>query len=123
MSIKPSVKCIIVSQAQIINQRQQPMTSNCQHPPIRSSLPKPQVLLTSPFKPQSEYNVLPESQKYDPQTNWQVSPKRTYENPNQSSRAGKIRKLSNINDFLTDEERKDKKILGGSENQGERIQP
>ena len=47
--------------------------------------------------------------QFDPQNNWQVSRKRTYELPNQSSHADKIRKLSNINDLITNEERKDTK--------------
>ena len=98
-----------MSQAQISNQRQQPMTSNCQHSQTRSSLPRPQAFSKPPIRPQSTSNVLTDSQEYDPQNNWQVSHKRTYELPNQSSYADKIRKLSNINDLMTDEEKKTQK--------------
>ena len=96
------------------------MTSNCQQSQKRRSLPKPKVFSEPPFKPQSASNVLPDSQEYDPQNNLQVSRKRTYELPNQSNHADKIRKLSNMNDLKIDEERRPK-MLGGSEKQGERI--
>ena len=91
------------------------MTSNCQHSQKRSSLPKPQVFSKPPFKSQSASNVLPDSQEYDPQNNLQVSRKRTNELPNQSSHADKIRKLSNMNDLMTE--------FNPIERPRERIQP
>ena len=75
------------------------MTSNRQHSQTRSSLLKPQVFSKPQFEPQSASNVLPDSQEYGPQDNWQVSRKRTYELANQSNHADKIRKLSIIVDL------------------------
>ena len=92
MSIKHNLSSVIVPAASPSSSCQQPTLQHQQKP---SSTP--------PFRPMREQD------QYDPQNNWQVSRKRPYEFPNQSSHADKVRKLSNINDLMTDEERKDTK--------------
>ena len=93
MSIKHNLSSVIVPAASPSSSSQQPTLQHQQKP---SSTP--------PFRPMRE-----QQDQYDPQNNWQVSRKRPYEFPNQSSHADKVRKLSNINDLMTDEERKDTK--------------
>ena len=97
MSIKHNLPCVIVPAA---SHMKSPSSSSQQ--PTLQHQQKPSS--TPPFRPMRE-----QQDQYDPQNNWQVSRKRTYELPNQSSHADKVRKLSNINDLITNEERKDTK--------------
>ena len=100
MSTKHTIPSVVIPAASHI---QSPFSSNqystLQH---RNLVKQQKPTSTLPFPPMRE-----EKDQYDPQNNWQVSRKRTYELPKQSSHADKIRKLSNKNDLMTDEERKD----------------
>ena len=99
MTTRPTLASVVIpnQHQQMTTQQEQTQTHSSQ-PPIFSKPP-----FTTTIAPRST------SSQYDPQNNWQVSRKRTYELPNQSSHADKIKKLSNINDLITNEERKDTK--------------
>ena len=91
MSIKHNLSSVIVPAASPSSSSQQ---STLQHQQKPSSTP--------PFRPMRE-----QQDQYDPQNNWIVNRKRPAPGNQQSSHAEKIRKMANIDDLISDKERKD----------------
>ena len=97
MTTRPTLASVVIpnQHQQVTTQQEQTQTHSSQ-PPIFS---KP--TFTTTIAPQST------SSQYDPQNNWIVDRKRPAPGNQQSSHAEKIRKMANIDDLISDKERKD----------------
>ena len=97
MTTRPTLACVVIpnQHQQVTTQQEQTQTHSSQ-PPIFSNPP-----FTATIAPPST------SSQYDPQNNWIVDRKRPAPGNQQSSHAEKIRKMANIDDLISDKERKD----------------
>ena len=97
MTTRPTLASVIIpnQHQQVTTQQEQTQTHSSQ-PPIFSKPP-----FTTTIAPPST------SSQYDPQNNWIVDRKRPAPANQQSSHAEKIRKMANIDDLISDKERKD----------------
>ena len=97
MTTRPTLASVVIpnQHQQVTTQQEQTQTHSSQ-PPIFSKPP-----FTTAIAPPST------SSQYDPQNNWIVDRKRPAPGNQQSSHAEKIRKMANIDDLISDKERKD----------------
>ena len=97
MTTRPTLASVVIpnQHQQVTTQQEQTQTHSSQ-PPIFSKPP-----FTTTIAPPST------SSQYDPQNNWIVDRKRPAPGNQQSSHAEKIRKMANIDDLISDKERKD----------------
>ena len=97
MTTRPTLASVVIpnQHQQVTTQQEQTQTHSSQ-PPIFSKPP-----FTTTIAPPST------SSQYDPQNNWIVNRKRPAPGNQQSSHAEKIRKMANIDDLISDKERKD----------------
>ena len=97
MTTRPTFASVVIpsQHQQVTTQQEQTQTSSSQ-PPVFSKPP-----FTTTIAPPST------SSQYDPQNNWIVDRKRPAPGNQQSSHAEKIRKMANIDDLISDKERKD----------------
>ena len=97
MTTRPTLASVVIPRQhqQVTTQQEQTQTSSSQ-PPVFSKPP-----FTTTIAPPST------SSQYDPQNNWIVDRKRPAPGNQQSSHAEKIRKMANIDDLISDKERKD----------------
>ena len=97
MTTRPTLASVIIpSQHQQVTTQQEQTQTHSSQPPIFSKPP-----FTTTIAPPST------SSQYDPQNNWIVDRKRPAPGNQQSSHAEKIRKMANIDDLISDKERKD----------------
>ena len=96
MTTRPTLASVVIpnQHQQVTTQQEQTQTHSSQ-PPIFSKPP-----FTTAITPPST------SSQYDPQTNWIVNRKRPAPGNHQTSHAEKIKKMSNIDDLLTERDRK-----------------
>ena len=96
MTTRPTLSSVVIpnQHQQVTTQQEQTQTHSSQ-PPIFS---KPPFTTIAPPSTSSQY---------DPQNNWIVDRKRPAPGNQQSSHADKIRKMANIDDLISDKERKD----------------
>ena len=97
MTTRPTLASVVIpnQHQQVTTQQEQTQTPSSQ-PPIFSKPP-----FTTTIAPPST------SSQYDPQNNWIVDRKRPAPGNQQSRHAEKIRKMANIDDLISDKERKD----------------
>ena len=97
MTTRPTLAGVVIpnQHQQVTTQQEQTQTHSSQ-PPIFSKPP-----FTTTIAPPST------SSQYDPQNNWIVDRKRPAPGNQQSSHTEKIRKMANIDDLISDKERKD----------------
>ena len=97
MTTRPTLASVVIpnQHQQVTTQQEQTQTHSSQ-PPTFSKPP-----FTTTIAPPST------SSHYDPQNNWIVDRKRPAPGNQQSSHAEKIRKMANIDDLISDKERKD----------------
>ena len=96
MTTRPTLASVVIpNQHQQVTTQQEQTQNHSSQPPIFSKLP-----FTTTIAPPST------SSQYDPQNNWIVNRKRPAPGNHQSSHAEKIKKMSNIDDLLTERDRK-----------------